>query len=147
MLFLCGNTDVSLSTRGITDTALACKNSSIIVVKDFLHSQYHATMMPEPYLFADEVINGKKHLITFNTQPVQEGGKIKVTIPQGNSVDRVYLMYTDEDLMTVATWRKKNLEMNGNEITYEVPSEAKNFYIQIEDVYGRYASTGVIEVK
>ena len=147
MLFLCGNTDVSFSTRGITDTALACKNSSIIVVKDFLHSQYHATIMSEPYLFADEVINGKKHLITFDTQPVQEGGKIKITIPQGNSVDRVYLVYTDEDLMNVATWRKKNLELNGNEITYEVPSEAKNFYIQVEDGYGKYASTGVIEVE
>jgi hypothetical protein len=98
-------------------------------------------------LFADEVVKGEKHLITFNAQSVQEGGKITVTIPKDNAIDRAYVVYTEEDLMDVATWRKKNCEVNGNEITYEVPSEAKNFYIQIEDVMGRYASTGVIEVK
>ncbi len=146
MLFLCSNVDTHFSTRAITDTAMACKNAEIIIVKDFLHSQYHATAMPEPYIFADEVVKGEKQLITFNAQPVQNGGEITVTVPTGNSIDRAYVVYTEEDLTGVPSWRKKNCSVDGNRITYEVPAEAKNFYIQIEDGFGRYASTGVVEV-
>ena len=146
MLFLCSNVDTSFSTRAITDTAFACKNATLIVVKDFLHSQYHATMMPEPYVFADEIVRGEKELIVFDAQPTKQGGTITVTLPEGNGIDRAYVVYTEDDLTTVPTWRKKNCDTDGNKITYEVPVEAKNFYIQVEDVKGRYASTGVIEV-
>lgn len=146
MLFLCSNIDAHFSTRAIADTAAACKNGRIIIVKDFLHSQYHATMMPEPYVFADEIVKGESQLITFRAQPKAEGGEIEVNVPGGNTIDRAYVVYTEDDLSGVPTWRKKNCSVDGNKITYEVPESTKNFYIQIEDGMGRYASTGVVEV-
>lgn len=146
MLFLCSNADQFFPAKSVNDTALSCKNARLIIVKDFLHSQYHATAMPEPYAFADEIVTGKKTTIEFVEQPSANASSVEISVPQGNAAEKAYLVYTEDELTASPSWGKKNCTVNGTTVTYRIPDGAKHFYIQIEDALGRYASSMIADV-
>ena len=146
MYFICGNTDAHFSADAVGKTAAMCKNAEFVIVKDFLHSQFHATMQLEPYAFADEIVQKTNKLVRLNEQPTDKSGSVTVTIPEGSGIEKAYVIYTEGDMTQVETWRKDKCEVEGNVISYLVPSEAKNYYIQVEDAFGYYASSTIVNV-
>lgn len=147
ILFLCGNNDQFFPAKSVNDTAFACKNARLIIVKDFLHSQHHATAALEPYAFADEIVSGKKTTIEFVEQPSATASSVELETPQGNPAEKAYLVYTEDELTDSPSWGKKNCKVTGNVVSYQIPEGAKHFYIQIEDSFGRYASSGIVDTQ
>lgn len=103
-------------------------------------------MQLEPYAFADEIVQKTNKLVRLNEQPTDKSGSVTVTIPEGSGIEKAYVIYTEGDMTQVETWRKDKCEVEGNVISYLVPSEAKNYYIQVEDAFGYYASSTIVNV-
>ena len=148
ILFLAGINDVNQTADTVTKTATGCKNARISLVKGFLHSHGHALMQNEPFDFADEIIFGKKRMITFKStlNDVETSGELKIEVPAGVTADKAYIIYTENVVSEgSAFWEFERLEINNNTIAYDLTakSSVKEFYVYVVTDSGLITSTRI----
>ena len=153
ILFLAGINDVNQTADTVTKTAEHCKNARVSLVKGFLHSHGHALAQNEPFAFADEIVFGKKTMITIDTE-LSDGatkGELSYTVPEGVAADRAYIVYTENTVSEgSATWDYARIAAENGKLSYDLSSvapAAKEFYLYIAADNGMIVSTRIAKAK
>lgn len=146
-MFICSNADTSFSPDAISALSAKCKNSRVLIMKNLPHSQYHATGIKEAYVFAKDVTEEKSSLITFAVQPAGKKGEAEITVPDGETVEKVSLIYTEGDMSSLETWERVKCSYKDGIIAYEAPDSARNYFIEVESGKGFFASSQLIKIK
>lgn len=150
ILFLAGINDVNQAPHTVSKTASHCKNARISLVKGFLHSHGHAIGRNEPFAFADEIVFGKKTMVTFENNELDKTNKtVKISVPEGVTVSRSGLVSTDGEGLTGASgWEVNSFKSETDTITYELPAGVTTYYyFFVETSDGLIASTLIAENK
>ena len=142
ILWLCSDCDGNFSLNSNCMSYLAtAKNSGtrLSVVTAMQHSHEAAWERPEPIVFADSIVNGGEPMPEFLTLPTCESLSCTVS-----GASRARLYYITEDMtysltdesnplstMPDQSWIKAPLDIDGGNITGEIPSDAVMYYISV----------------
>jgi len=142
--FILPNADFSMSPLPASMLYTECKNAKLSIIDGMLHSQSIAANVGETFDFAYEVVTGEQQLIKVEAQPDASAAPVTVTLPDGITIDRASVFYSEDELVAGGSWSKRRATVNGKVITYTVPEGAKYFYIKIEDTYGKTVTTKIV---
>lgn len=153
ILFLAMNDDVNAFPDSISCTAERCKNATVSLVRYWAHSHSHAFARPEPYAFADSIVNGGGGLVKVENQPGGVSETVKITLPEGVSA-KAYIAYTGDDMRSVPSWQHTRLTIDNGNVTYGLTEEMQAnaggeityYYLWFEDSAGRVVSTNLIHL-
>ena len=115
-------------------------NARVLVKKTLEHSQYSAACVQEVYAFADHVVKREQPFFNIEKQPTKEEPVLRLDLPKGVSVKKAELLYSESD--TATNWKSLPLE-GGAEISFEVPSAAKYFFVNVTDSNGFSCSSAL----
>ena len=153
LFFLAMNDDVNAFPDSISMTAARCKNATVSLVRNWLHSHTHAFARPEPYAFADSIVKGGDGMVKVVAQPEKSSGSVKITVPEGLSV-KAYIAFTGGDMKKIPSWGHIRLTLKEGEAAYEITDEMKKeaggevtwFYIWFTDNFDRVTSTRMVQL-
>ena len=148
LFFLAMNDDVNALPDSISYTASRCKNAQVALVRGWAHSHSHAFARPEPYAFADSIVNGGKETVRVLTQPHGSSGRVEISVPEGRKV-RAYIAFTGGNMDKIPEWGHIRLTLQEGSVSYEITEqmrleaggEVTFYYIWFVDEYDRVVST------
>lgn len=153
LLFLAMNDDISAFPDSISITAERCKNASVSIVRYWAHSHSHAFARPEPYAFADGIVNGGAGLIKVETQPGGVSGSVKISLPEGVGA-KAYIACTGSAMKAIPDWQHTRLTIENGQTVYKITDEMQSdaggavtyYYLWFEDSLGRVVSTNLVSL-
>lgn len=148
LFFLAMNDDVNALPDSISYTASRCKNAQVALVRGWAHSHSHAFARPEPYAFADSIVNGGEETVRVLTQPRGSSGRVEISVPEGRKV-RAYIAFTGGNMDKIPEWGHIRLTLQEGSVSYEITEqmrleaggEVTFYYIWFVDEYDRVVST------
>ena len=135
-----GGSDYHFNVQGTFRCAADTPNARVLVKKTLEHSQYSAACVQEVYAFADHVVKREQPFFNIEKQPTKGEPVLRLDLPKGVSVKKAELLYSESD--TATNWKSLPLE-GGAEISFEVPSAAKYFFVNVTDSNGFSCSSAL----
>ena len=145
MCFVASNIDRFGRIDQVSMTKQRVKNSRLVLLKDFQHSQYHACSLTEPLDFADAVVKDRKQIFP-RTQPTAASPEFTLEIPAGCEVKRAFLVYTTETLRVGASFARKKVAVSVGTVSFTVPEGATAYFVNVEDAYGATVTTDLVQL-
>lgn len=142
--FVVSNVDRSGRLDSSSKTLSRTKNGSMTVLKDLLHAHSIAVDVIEPYTFANKIIN-KEELVTFDSKPDFSQTSVTLSIPENTTIDQSFIVYSTDIKNISASWSKRNISLEGTNLTYVIPEGTTMFYISVVDTFGNTWSSELIE--
>lgn len=140
ILFYTANTDSvnACSVLSVSKTYERCQNARLLIMDGFLHSQYYAANAIEPYLFAESIVGRGRAFAKAVRQPSAADATF---VYDGDAAQEARIWYTADDVAVMAaSWSSQRLEANGRQISCVLPSDARYFYIAVDDGGGGITS-------
>ncbi len=151
ILWMNGDKDGNFSLTSTTKSALlAGDNSYPCIIPNFAHSHSPVWNRPEGYAFADSVVNGG---IEFIRGDVTISGTT-ATVKTNRAAASATMYYTTSETLTYQSTTAQfsysavsNSATNTDTFTFEIPSDAKKFYIVFADENNYSTSTVLYDVE
>lgn len=126
------------------EVALSTKNGGISIYNKFQHSQYDATNLEDPYVYADRILNNEKEIsvsLKDNKVTISNNTKYKIVSYE------VY--YTEEKLpLNNAFWYSEELDLKDNSLPINLDVKTLTYcYVSILDERGITTSSNVVNYK
>lgn len=144
--FVISNVDQHYRLDSAKETMSHVKNGSLTVIKDWLHSHRIAVEAIEPYEFADRILEGTDQ-IRFESLPQFNTSSVTLHLPEGEAVDNASIVYSTDLFAGPVTWSKRRVTIDGNTLTYEIPSGTTMFYLSLMDKNGFTWSTPLVQLQ
>lgn len=122
---------------------LDMKNSGMSVYPDLLHSQFHATSLNDPYIYADRILGNYKEI-----KLDLSNDKVVINNESGLKINSINLYTTDENLPSTSTrWLEEELTLNkDNSCSFTLDSDTSYYYVSILDEKGVITSSKVLKL-
>ena len=119
------------------------KNSGMSVYPDLLHSQFHATSLNDPYIYADRILGNYKEI-----KLDLSNDKVVINNESGLKINSINLYTTDENLPSTSTrWLEEELTLNkDNSCSFTLDSDTSYYYVSILDEKGVITSSKVLKL-
>ena len=124
LFFLAMNDDVNALPDSISYTASRCKNAQVALVRGWAHSHSHAFARPEPYAFADSIVNGGEETVRVLTQPHGSSGRVEISVPEGRKV-KAYIAFTGGNMDKIPEWGHIRLTLQEGSVSYEITEQMR----------------------
>lgn len=138
--FVVSNIDQHYRLDSAAQTVSHVQHGTLTVLKDWLHSHRIAVEAIEPYLFANQILDGTASL-GFATLPGFDSTAVELRLPEGETIESASLVYSTDGFGGSITWSKRRLTVEGSTLAYEIPVGTTMFYLSVVDKNGFTWST------
>jgi len=138
------NVDQFGKLESTTMTLSRLKKGSVTIIKDLLHSSAIAAECIEQYTFAEKMVS-KTDIVRFEVSPSFLESEVSISIPNDTTIEQAIIVYSTEENNISASWSKRNINLNGDRLTYNIPEGTTMFFLSVIDHFGNTWSTPLIE--
>lgn len=138
-LWINGDSDTYFSADATTNSFLNTKNANLLIKPSMVHDHPIGWGVSEAYVFANSIVKGEKGLCKITTQPEKTSPSLTVQLPENTTIDTVTLVYSKTGILYdtkynfTGKWETKEIDSTGTNITLDVPTGTKAYYVIIRD--------------
>lgn len=135
ILYVNSNGDQFASVEATTSSVRQKPNSYMTLLNGFKHGHdLGGLQVEEICAFADYFCIGGPGLIKFKTQPFGVDPQAEIEIPVGVKAESAWAFYATTDVLDSSTaWHILPADIDKNQITVSLPSNAVSYYINVID--------------
>ncbi len=127
ILLVAADNDFACDVRSVSDTFRACRHACLVIKPDLLHSQYHASVIGEPYLFADAVLRGEEPCGNWlEIDGVHGILHVDAAVP---AMTDLHLAYTDRLCGVDTVWNRTTCHLSGAVLPLPAAYDERDGYL------------------
>jgi dienelactone hydrolase len=151
-LWLNGGEDWHFSPDATSLCALDMPDASLLIIPGLAHGHQTGWERKEIYSFADSICFGSPELIQIVRQP--ENAVSHFIVKSADRIVKAELIYSNtgilydfEQSQCNTVWKSAPAKIDGREISYQLPPDAKAYFINLSDVDNCAVSTQLVQIQ